>query len=314
MKPSIDVVEGFAFQKGGRTRLQIKTGYLRFGKYRTYYRIVGEPSPKPPLVLLHGGPGSTHNYFEVLDQLAQNDHRQLIMYDQLGCGLSSIPDETPAIYNQTTWVNQLIQLREQLNLDRIHLLGQSWGGMLAIIYLCDYQPAGIQSVILASTLSSARLWGSEQHRLIKFLPLDEQAAIAKAEQTGDYHRSDYFKANAHYMKLHSADEPTLTSPECLRRAKKVGTISYETAWGPNEYTPLGNLKNYDYTNQLANLDLPALITSGTNDLCTPLVAKTMADHLPNATWHLFANTRHMSFVEKTTEYEQLLQSWLDQHD
>ncbi|WP_295730632.1 proline iminopeptidase [uncultured Limosilactobacillus sp.] len=294
--------------------MKIKTGYLSFGKYHTYYRIVGEPSPKPPLVLLHGGPGSTHNYFEILDQLAQDDQRQLIMYDQLGCGLSSIPDETPAVYNPTTWVRELIELRQQLHLDHIHLLGQSWGGMLAIIYLCDYQPTGIQSVILASTLSSAQLWSTEQHRMIKLLPQNEQAAIANAEQAGNYQDPGYLNANAHYMRLHCADEPTANSPECLRRTKNVGTVAYQTAWGPNEYTPLGNLRNYDYTKKLPQITIPALITSGTNDLCTPIVAKTMADQLPNATWQLFENTRHMSFVEKTFEYKQLLKSWLNQHD
>lgn len=70
----------------------IKDGFIPFGPYRTYYRIVGKPSDKVPLLLLHGGPGSTHNYFEALDELAERDQRQLIMYDQIGCGLSSMPD------------------------------------------------------------------------------------------------------------------------------------------------------------------------------------------------------------------------------
>ncbi len=144
------VVEGHLLLIGRKRILQIKTGYLPFGDYQTYYRIVGAPSKKPPLVLLHGGPGSTHNYFEVLDEFANQDHRQLIMYDQLGCGQSSIPDNTPDVYCPETWVQQPISLRQQLDLQQIHLLGQSWGGMLAIIYLCDYQPNGIQSTILAS--------------------------------------------------------------------------------------------------------------------------------------------------------------------
>lgn len=308
------VVEDHLLLMEGNGILQIKTGYLPFGDYRTYYRIVGEPSKKPPLVLLHGGPGSTHNYFEVLDEFANQDHRQLIMYDQLGCGQSSIPDNTPEVYCPETWVQQLISLRQQLDLQQIHLLGQSWGGMLAIIYLCDYQPKGIHSVILASTLSSSKLWGAEQHRLIKFLPPAEQAVIAKAERTGNYQAADYLQANRHYMQLHSADEANLNSPECLRRPKQVGTVSYEVAWGPNEYTPNGNLKDYDYTQKLQRVTTPALITSGTNDLCTPLVAKTMADNLSHASWHLFNGTRHMSFVERTSAYEHLLQSWLNQHD
>lgn len=293
--------------------INIKEGWMPFGDYQTYYRIVGEPTPKPPLLLLHGGPGSTHNYFEVLDELAIRDHRQLIMYDQIGCGRSSMPDN-PELYNAHTWVHELIALRKYLHLNSIHLLGQSWGGMLAIIYACDYHPTGIKSMILASTLSSAKLWGQEQHRLIQFLPQKNQEIIKKAEETGNYDNPQYEQVDSEYMRLHCASIPNDNSPECLRRPKRVGRLAYETAWGPNEYTPIGNLRSYDYTTQLKTLHEPVLITSGTNDLCTPLVAKTMADNLNNVQWHLFAGTRHMSFIERTPEYEQLLMQWLNTHD
>ncbi|KRN58955.1 proline iminopeptidase [Limosilactobacillus secaliphilus] len=292
---------------------EIQEGYMPFGQYQTYYRIVGRSSEKTPLVLLHGGPGSTHNYFELFDSLAEVDHRQLIMYDQIGCGKSSMPDD-PQLYNRETWVEELMALRKYLHLDRIHLLGQSWGGMLAIIYMCDQMPAGVKSLILASTLSDSQLWGQEQHRMIKFLPQKEQDAIQQAEQSGNYQSAAYQAANAHYMHLHCADEPSRDSPECLKREKNAGEVAYNAAWGPNEYTPIGNLKDYDYTAKLAHLYTPTLITSGTNDLCTPLVAKTMADALPNASWHLFAGTRHMSFVEKPMEYKNLLMNWLNSHD
>ncbi len=128
---------------------RVQEGYMPFGDYKTYYRIVGEKSEKAPLLLLHGGPGSTHNYFEVLDDLAAKDHRQLIMYDQIGCGKSSMPDDkADELYNAATWVKKLKALRDYLHLDQVHLLGQSWGGMLGIIYLCDEQPQGIKSGIL----------------------------------------------------------------------------------------------------------------------------------------------------------------------
>ena len=91
----------------------ITEGYLPFGPYRTYYRIVGKESAQhPPLLLLHGGPGSTHNYFEVLDTVAQTSHRQLIMYDQLGCGNSSCPDQ-PQLWRAETWVQELINRSEE---------------------------------------------------------------------------------------------------------------------------------------------------------------------------------------------------------
>ena len=109
--------------------MKITEGYMPFLDYQTYYRVVGENTGnKKPLVLLHGGPGSSHNYFEVLDRLAEEDGRQLIMYDQLGCG-NSFVEGHPELWTREVWIKELMALREHLGLDEIHLLGQSWGGM-----------------------------------------------------------------------------------------------------------------------------------------------------------------------------------------
>lgn len=293
--------------------MEIFENTIPFLNYQTYYRTVGKRGSKPPLVLLHGGPGSSHNYFEVLDALAEKDNRQIIMYDQLGCGNSSIPDDHPEIYTQDTWVKELENLRQRLHLNKIHLLGQSWGGMLAIIYMCDYYPEGIQSVILSSTLSSASLWSKELHRLIKYLPIEEQAAIHRGELTHNFSDGAYLKANEHFMDQHVL-KITNESPEPVRRKKIGGTVAYNIAWGPNEYTPEGNLHDYEYTNELAKITAPTLITSGTDDLCTPLIAKTMQDNLSNSQWELFENCGHMPFVQKTDEYIDLLINWLNSHD
>ena len=110
--------------------MEIHEGYIPFMGYKTYYRTVGKfEGNKKPLILLHGGPGSTHNTLEVLDCLA-NDGRMLIYYDQLGCGLSSIEGSHKELWNKETWVKELDNLREYLHLDEVHLLGHSWGGML----------------------------------------------------------------------------------------------------------------------------------------------------------------------------------------
>lgn len=292
----------------------IKEGYLPFEGLRTYYRIVGKKSAKTPLVLLHGGPGSSHNYFEVLDDLAEQDDRQLIMYDQLGCGKSSQPDDQAStFYNKKTWVAELQHLRAFLGLKKIHLLGQSWGGMLAIIYLCDYRPQGVQSVILSSTLASAKLWASELHRLQHYLPASEQEAIKAAERTHDFSAPAYQKANAHFMVEHVI-APGSDLPEPVRRQKSGGQKAYLTAWGPNEYSPEGNLHDYEYTAKLKTITQPVLITSGTDDLCTPLVAKRMFDQLPVARWELFQGCGHMPFVQQNKRYLALLRQWLAQHD
>lgn len=283
---------------------------MPFMGYQTYYRIAGEAKEgKAPLLLLHGGPGSAHNYFEVLDRLADTG-RQIISYDQLGSGNSYVANR-PDLWNRKVWTDELMALREHLHLDRVHILGQSWGGMLLIGYLIDHKPEGVVSAILSSTLSNSQLWGHEQHRLIRLMSAEDQQAIARAEQTGNYDSEEYAQANARFMELHCAGAVTEDSPECLRRKKQSGEESYIVAWGPNEYTPMGNLRDFDYTDRLHELQCPCLITSGTNDLCTPLVAKTMFDRIPNARWELFDGTRHMSFVEQNDKYSALLAEWMD---
>lgn len=293
--------------------MKIQEGYMPYLGYQTYYRIVGEcKDGKKPIVLLHGGPGSTHNYFEVLDALAE-EGRAVISYDQLGCGNSYV-DGHPELWCSKTWDEELIALREHLGLEEVHLLGQSWGGMLAIEYLCNYRPKGIKSVILSSTLSSASLWAKEQHRMIRFMSEEDQKAIAQAEKTGNFDTPEYLAANERFMLRHCAGEVTEDSPECLRRPKKSGSEAYLYGWGPNEYNPTGSLGGWEYTDKLSSIQEPALIINGSNDLCTPTIAKTMFDHLPNAKWEMFDNCRHMCFVEDNEKYCQLLTKWLNEHD
>lgn len=288
--------------------MKVVTGRMPFQGFETYYRIVGEKTDLAPLLLIHGGPGSTHNYFEVLDPLAETSHRQIISYDQIGCGESYV-EGYKELWSLRTWTAELIALRQWLHLDRVHLLGQSWGGMLIMAYLIDCKPEGVESVILSSTLSSSALWSHEQQRLIAFMPVDEQKAIAEAVRTGNFEAPAYLKANEHYTALH-ADEITADSPECLRRKKRFGLESYIEAWGPNEYTPTGTLKDFDYTARLHEIAQPTLVISGTNDECTPLIAKTMYDAIPHARWELLDGARHMTFIDQTDNYIRILTHWL----
>ena len=294
--------------------MKIEEGYMPYLGYKTYYRVVGEKTGnKKPLVLLHGGPGSTHNYFEVLDRLAEEDGRQLVMYDQIGCGESYL-DGHPELWTAETWINELIALRKHLGLDEIHLLGQSWGGMQLLDYVCNYKPEGLKSLILSSTLPASWMWGIEQHRMIKFLPKEMQDAIDKATSSGDYSDPAYIEAETEYMLRHAAGEVTEDSPECLRRPVKKGGEAYVVGWGPNEFTPLGTLKNYDVTEQLKDIKEPSLVISGGNDLCTPYIAKYMYDRIPNARWELFRECRHMCFVEDNDRYVELMKEWLNAND
>ena len=294
--------------------MEIREGYMPFLGYKTYYRVVGKNTGnKKPLVLLHGGPGSTHNYFEVLDRIAEEDGRQLVMYDQIGCGNSYV-ENRPDLWNSKVWIEELIELRKHLGLDEIHLLGQSWGGMQTLEYVCNYKPEGLKSIILSSTLPASWLWAEEAQRMIAQMPQDMQDAIKKATESGDYSSPEYQAAEAEYMRQHCAGEVTENDPECLRRPKKAGRESYVVGWGPNEFTPLGTLKDYDVIDQLGDIKEPALIINGGNDLGTPYVAKFMYDRIPNSEWELFRTCRHMCFVEDNDHYVEVLKKWMNKND
>ena len=293
--------------------MKITEGYMPFEGFKTYYRIVGEKTPgKAPLVLLHGGPGSTHNYFEVLDKIAETG-RQVIMYDQIGCG-NSFVEGHPELFNADTWIKELIELRKHLGLDEIHLLGQSWGGMQTIWYALEYKPKGIKSYILSSTLSSAKLWEEEQKRRISYMSKEDQEALLGAVESRDYSSKEYNDALGRFMNMYCAGEVTEESPECLRRPKIAGTEAYIVGWGHNEFSPTGTLAGYEFTDRLHEIKEPCLITSGAIDLCSPYIAKVMHDRIPNSSWELFQFSRHMPFVEETEKYIDVLTKWLDAND
>lgn len=274
----------------------------------TWYRIV-RGGDRTPVIMIHGGPGSTHNYFELLDPLADQG-RDIIMYDQIGCGNSYI-DGKPELWKAETWMDELDALIDHLHLREVYLLGQSWGGMLVIQYMIERKPQHVKGIILSSTLSSASLWSHEQHRRISFMSQQDQEAIRKAEQTGNWNTEEAILANTHFMERHCA-KITDSDPECLTRPKRSGTESYLYGWGPNEYTPQGALKDFEFTDRLHEIAVPALIISGTNDLCSPLVAKTMHDHLVASTWELFDGCRHMCFAEDTEHYLNVVNTFLKQ--
>lgn len=295
--------------------MNIKDGYLSFQGYKTYYRIANPDGKKIPLLLLHGGPGSTHNYLEILDDLANKDDRPVITYDQLGCGLSSLDESHPSLWVKETWVEELINLRDKLNLKKIHLLGHSWGGMLSIIYLTDYHPTGVVTSTLSSTLSSVKLWSKETHRLVKYLSIEDQKAIEEAERVGNYSSLEFKIANDNYMEKFITGSKRDNLPECITRKKRSGSESYRIAWGESEFTPSGTLKDYEYTDKLKNITCPVLLFSGADDESTPLQNKIMYENLNcKKKWYLFENSHHQSYIEEHDKYVEKLIAFLNENE
>lgn len=294
---------------------KVTEGYMPYLNNKTYYRIVGEKKDngKAPLICLHGGPGSTHNYFEVLDHVADEDDRQIIMYDQIGCGNSYL-DGCPDFWTQDMWLDELEELRRHLNIDECHIVGQSWGGMMQIAYAIERDPKGVKSFIISSGHPSSSLWEKEGLRRVAMMPQDMQDAINKALETGDFSGQAYDDAVAEYMRRYCNYPVTEDSPECLKRPKKTGGEAYLYGWGPNEFAPTGTLKDFEYVDRLGEIQVPSLIISGNMDLCSPLVAKTMYDGIPDSKWELFEYSHHTCFVEENEKYSKLIIEWMNQHD
>ncbi len=178
-------------------------GEIPYKGYKTYYKIVGEDkSGRPPLVMLHGGPGSTHFYLEPYELMAERYGRQVVFYDQIGCGLSAIPHQDDDFYSYELWMDELDVVREALGLDRIHLFGHSWGGMLAMMYALRCSD-GLLSLTVAASPANINTWLLEARRLVDYLPADMQAALWKAEETGSYDDPAAQEASDEYYRRHN---------------------------------------------------------------------------------------------------------------
>src|SRR5215475_15299336 len=155
-------------------------GHIEVPGGKVWYGIVGDNDDAVPLLCLHGGPGFTHYYLEPLEALAE--HRRVIFYDQLGCGRSDRPDDL-SLWTVDRFVEELAQVREALHLDRLHLFGSSWGGMLAMQYVLDRRPP-LQSMILCGSPASMPRWARDCEELLAAQPAEVRRTIRQHEQAG----------------------------------------------------------------------------------------------------------------------------------
>lgn len=280
-------------------------GRVPFRGYETWFRIAGADGGLP-LVALHGGPGSTSLGLQVLEPLA--DERRVVFYDQLGCGNSSQPSD-PSLWTVELFVAELANLREALGLERIHLLGHSWGGMLALEYMLT-QPAGVESLVLSSTLSSARLWEEEALRLRAELPPETLAVLERHEGAGTVHDPEYEAATKEYYRRHLCrldPWPPLVE-EIMRVSRKE---VYETMWGPNEMRPTGTLVGWEVTERLGEITTPSLVLCGRYDEATPRQAETIVDALGGESeLVVLENSAHLAPIEETERYLELVRGFL----
>jgi proline-specific peptidase len=282
--------------------MDVLEGTISVDGYQVWYRRVGRGGT--PLLLLHGGPGAGHDYLEPLEALAAE--RPTVFYDQLGCGRSDQPDDR-FLWRMERFVAEVDTVRRALHLEQIHLLGQSWGGWLAIEYMLTH-PSGVVSVVLASTSQFV----AEAARLKAALPPAISHTLQHYEATGDFHHPDYEAAAWEFYKRHLCRlDPW---PEPLRRSARnaTGNAVYETMCGPNEFIVTGNLKDWDRIGRLSEITVPTLITVGRYDEITPACAETMHRRIPHVQLQVFEESSHTAHLEETERYLQVVADFVTQ--
>lgn len=282
----------------------VREGTVSFGPWETWFRVRGEMDDRPPLICVHGGPGSTHHYFAHLEELAEQD-RAVIVYDQVGCGRSSRPPVKEL--SMQVFVAELVNVRERLGLESAHVLGTSWGGMLALEYAL-MQPVELRGLILSSTLACARSWADEARRLRDALPDDLRSALIANDRDDPLHE----EAETAFFERHVCRLGV--TPEITRMLAEKGAYVYEALWGPNEWTPTVKLARWDVRDRLSELDVPVLITAGEHDLCTSAILGELQQGLPSAQTVVFEKSAHMPYLEQAEAYRSVVGDFLDQVD
>jgi proline-specific peptidase len=283
-----------------------RTGYIPFRGGRTFYKIFGSVRRgKTPLLILHGGPGSAHNY--LLDLASLSKDRPVIFYDQFGCGKSS-GRRKPSEWKTETFIAELDAVRNALKLDRIHLYGQSWGGMLAEAYM-DTRPSGIVSVTFASAMVSIPLYQKELDVLKADLPPTLARRARKHEREGSIEDPEYLEAVREFEKRHLFRLPKF--PERLSGGRSLsGKRIYRPMWGPNEMLATGTLKKWDYLKRMRKVTEPALVISGQYDELTPAQSVMLHERLPNSRLRIITAGSHSALTEQPRRYLSEMRSFL----
>ena len=282
-------------------------GYVAVPGGRVWYRMVGEAlSGAIPLLLLHGGPGFTSEYLDSLEALG--DERPVIRYDQLGCGRSERPDDL-SLWTATHFVEEVAVVRRELGLERVHILGQSWGSMLAVDYVLTAAPAGVVSLVLASPPLSIPRWVEDTQKLLDEMPPEVRSTLEWHEREGFTSCPEYEAAVLEIYRRHLCRMRPW--PLALERALAgASLVVYNTMWGPNEFSVTGNLANYDRTDRLSEITVPTLLTCGRYDEATPAATAWYQSLIPGSRTVVFEESAHLSHLEEADRYMTTMREFL----
>jgi proline iminopeptidase len=273
-------------------------GFIDVPGGRAWFTRLGS-GDATPILLLHGGPGAGHDYLAPLGEALAAD-RLVVMYDQLGCGRSEQPDDT-SLWTVDRFVAELDAVRAALALDHIHLLGQSWGGWLAIEYMTR-GATGIDHLVLASTSASTREFMEGAQLLIDQLPEPHRSVLIEGGARGEYDTPEYEAAVTEFYKRHLCRLDPWPPALNASVANLDGNVVYETMNGPTEFDVIGPLRTWDRTADLGRIGVPTLITVGRHDEIPPSCAETMRAGIPDARVVVFEHSGHVSHLEEPDAY------------
>jgi L-proline amide hydrolase len=297
---------------------RVETMTLPFGDHRTWARVLHPAEPnddRRPVVVVHGGPGMAHNYTLAIGALA-HDGRRVVHYDQVGCGNSShLPDAPPEFWTVELFVAELRNLVEQLGLtDGFHLLGHSWGAMLAPEYALTH-PDGVRSMTLANGLASVPLFAQGINELLRAMPRETQDLITAHERAGTTNSVEYLTAvDQFYRRYICRLDPW---PQDLRDSfaqVEYDPTVYGTMFGPSEFTITGTLVDWSVVDRLDGVAAPTLVLSGEYDEARPESWAPFVERIRDVRHHEFAGASHIPHLETPEEFTQVVGEFLRQHD
>ena len=266
------------------------------GTFRVWTKRMGD-NPDLKVLLLHGGPGATHEYFEVFDDYLPAAAIEYYFYDQLGSGHSDQPD-APELWNLDRFVDEVEQVRRALDLDRSNLVlyGQSWGGILAIEYALRHQQH-LKGLVISNMMSSCPAYNDYAHDVL--MPAMDQAALAEImdlEARGDIENPRYLELlTEHHYVQHVVRMPPDEWPDAVVRTfAHINPAIYVPMQGPSELGMSGSLSDWDRFGDLHRIEVPTLVIGARHDTMDPAHMAEMARRLPNGTYLECPNGSHLA--------------------
>jgi L-proline amide hydrolase len=279
----------------------------------TWYRILGDlTSNKTPVVVLHGGPGAAHNYTISIAEMIAATGRPAILYDQIGCGLSThIPDAPREFWTPELFMEELTLLTEHLGIsESFAIIGQSWGGMLGMQYATTHRP-GLKVLIVADSPASMKIWASEAAKLRALLPAEVEAALKAAEAANDYTSESFQTAMNFYYERHVCRIPYPQNVlDSFAQIDEDPTV-YHTMNGPSEFLCIGTLRDWDIHDDLHKISVPTLLLNGAYDEATPGMVQEIHRRIPDVVWEMFPQSSHMPHVEEPERFSRVVNDFLD---